>query len=82
MERRREYARQFIAVGLVVIFAMTIMWVLYAAFAGGDGAWKNTKEALQILLPVEASLLGSAVSLYFATSDTCRDRSIPNVCNT
>ncbi len=73
-ERRREFARQYIAIILLLIFAATVVWVLVTALIGSESAWTNTKEALQILLPVEASLLGSAVSFYFATSDAWRDR--------
>lgn len=70
---RQEVARQAIAVGLVIIFAVTIIWVLYAATIDRPETWVNTKEALQILLPVEASLLGSAVGYYFATSSDRSD---------
>lgn len=73
-ERRREFARQYIALILLLIFALTAIWVLITALIGSELAWTNTKEALQILLPVEASLLGSAVSFYFATSNSWRDR--------
>ena len=73
-ERRREFARQDIALILLLIFAVTAVWVLITALIGSELAWANTKEALQILLPVEASLLGSAVTFYFATSDAWRDR--------
>ena len=69
-ERRREFARYYIAVILLLVFAITVVWVLYAAFYGSETAWENTKEALQVLLPVEASLLGSAVSFYFPLATT------------
>ncbi len=67
VQRRREFARFWIALILLIVFSATVIWVLFAAFWGNDTAWKNTKDALQILLPVEASLLGSAISFYFAT---------------
>ena len=63
-ERRREFARQYLALILLVLFAVTIGWVLYVAQFGTDDSWTRVKEALLVLLPVEASLLGSALSFY------------------
>ena len=67
-DRRRETARIWIAVILGVVFLVTAFWVLATATFGEGTAWANTKEALQILLPVESSLLGSAVVFYFTGS--------------
>jgi len=64
-EMRRETARAWLAGTLVAVFLLTAGWVLAIAVFGNDAEWKNTKEALQILLPVESSLLGSAVVFYF-----------------
>ena len=72
-ERIREFARHYLALILLALFAVTVGWVLYVAQFGTDESWTGVKEALLILLPVEASLLGSALSFYFATSGSRRD---------
>jgi len=68
VQRRRETARVWIAGILGVAFLLTVGWVLATATFGEGTAWANTKEALQILLPVESSLLGAAVVFYFTGS--------------
>ena len=65
IQRRREIARGWIAGILGVTFLATTIWVLFTATFFGEAAWANTLNALQILLPVESSLLGSAVVFYF-----------------
>jgi hypothetical protein len=51
-----------LALFLVVIFLLTIKW----GFSNvGADKWENTKELLDILLPVEAALVGSAIAFYF-----------------
>jgi len=65
VRRRRETARIWITVILGIVFAITTFWALGTATFGTELAWTNTKEALQILLPVESSLLGAAVVFYF-----------------
>ena len=67
VQRRREFARVWITVALVVILGITVVWVLVNAARGPD-VWEQTKDALQIILPVEAALLGSAISFYFASN--------------
>lgn len=67
VQRRREFARVWITVALVAILGLTVVWVLVNAARGSD-IWTNTKDALQIILPVEAALLGSAISFYFASN--------------
>ena len=65
--RQRESYRGWVAISLGIIFFITIIWTLTNATLGNEVVWANTKEALQVLLPVEASLLGSAVVFYFTS---------------
>jgi len=67
-QRHLATARLWIAAILSLAFLATALWVLATATFGAGTAWANTKEALQILLPVESSLLGSAVVFYFTGS--------------
>jgi hypothetical protein len=61
---REEFVRALLAGVFVVIFGATVI----AAFMFvGSAAWPNVKELLQILLPAETALLGSAVGFYFGT---------------
>lgn len=59
-----EVVRAGLAFTFVVILAATIVF----AFANVNSAnWANTKDLLQLLLPAETALLGSAVGFYFGT---------------
>ncbi len=54
--------RGWLAIGFAAIFGLTVAWGCYSA----TGAhWTNAKELLQLLLPAETALLGSAVGFYF-----------------
>ncbi len=58
-----ELVRAGLAFAFVVIFAATIGF----AFARVDENWASTKELIELLLPAETALLGSAVGFYFGT---------------
>jgi hypothetical protein len=62
----QELVRSGLALILAVLLGLTIIWGFLAAGEGGTG-WENTKELLQLLLPAETGLLGSAVGFYFGT---------------
>ena len=70
-EPRHLWAQELVRAGLAIAFfmllALTIIWAL--VLAGGAG-WANAKEALQILLPAETGLLGSAAGFYFGSRRT------------
>jgi hypothetical protein len=60
----QELVRASLAIILLVILAVTVGW----AFVGASGAaWPNYKELLQLVLPAETALLGSASGFYFGT---------------
>lgn len=61
---RREWTRSSLAFAFVLIFALTIAFVMSKV---GTRDWGETKELLQILLPAETALLGSALGFYFGT---------------
>lgn len=48
------------------IFALTIIASLYVVIWRGSD-WTNEKDLLQLLLPAETALLGSAVGFYFGS---------------
>lgn len=60
----QELVRSSMAVLFVLIFAGTITW---SFFLVTGHAWGNVKELLQLLLPAETALLGSAVGFYFGS---------------
>jgi hypothetical protein len=64
LEAARESVRAGLAFVFAIIFFVTIM---YAFLSTGTDSWDDTKELLQILLPAETALLGSAVGFYFGT---------------
>jgi hypothetical protein len=61
----RETVRWVLAAILAGMFVLTVA----AAFAGAvwDNHWANVKEWLQVVLPAETAILGSAVGFYFGT---------------
>lgn len=63
--RVREWTRVWLALVLLVLFSITLSVVLAVASLGTERQWSQLKDALQIILPVETSLLGSAVVFYF-----------------
>jgi heme A synthase len=61
---RRETARYVLA----LLLGLTFLGTVVLAFAGAQTSnWANTKELLDVLIPVEAALLGSALTFYFST---------------
>lgn len=54
--------------GLAFIFVLIFFVTVVCAFWFVDSDnWPNIKELLQVLLPAETALLGSAVGFYFGT---------------
>jgi hypothetical protein len=54
--------RQLLALLFFGLFAAT---VLLSFLHLGSADWKNTQQWLQIMLPAETALLGSATGFYF-----------------
>ncbi|MCC6158620.1 MAG: hypothetical protein IT350_11265 [Deltaproteobacteria bacterium] len=60
-----DKGRSFITKALLLLLFLTV------AMAGASvccGCWPTMKELLEVLLPVETALLGSAVGYYFGTT--------------
>jgi hypothetical protein len=59
----KEPTRIILVVMLSVVFSGTVA----GAFWGAGGAhWDNVKELLDLLIPAETALLGTAVAFYMA----------------
>lgn len=72
-ERRRwwqEVVRAQLAALFTLIFIGT---VAYACWAATTSHWRNAKELIQILLPAETALIGSATGFYFGSRGASRD---------
>jgi len=61
----QEFVRASIAFAFVGLLFFTVVWAF--RYVDDDAAWVNTKELLQVLLPAETALLGSAVGFYFGS---------------
>ncbi len=61
----REVVRLLIVVLLFVAFITTIVWSFISA---GTASWKNIKDLLDLLLPAETALLGTAIAFYMTES--------------
>lgn len=65
----REIGRELVRGGLAILFAIILIGTIVFAFQHvGTPSWVDTKELLQLLLPAETALLGSATGFYFAAS--------------
>ncbi len=60
----REVARGFLAFILAVIFGLTVYWAFRNV---GTTRWNDTKQLLDVLIPAESALLGTAVAFFFST---------------
>jgi membrane protein YqaA with SNARE-associated domain len=65
MDFTQFFNRYGLAVILLLIFAGTIYFSFQAAASTSTATWENTKELLQIVLPIETGLLGSVVGYFF-----------------
>jgi cytochrome bd-type quinol oxidase subunit 1 len=66
-EKRRDYVRLAITVGLLAILAFVVVWACIESASWKDH-WDQTKEMLQIILPALLGLIGSALGFYFGTA--------------
>lgn len=60
-----DRARTFLSRMFAIAFAATIVGGFIGAFSSH---WAEVKELLQVLLPAETGLLGSALGFYFGQS--------------
>ena len=64
----RLAVQELVRASLAFTFAgLLFVTVIFAFLSTGSGTWENTKELLQVLLPAETALLGSAVGFYFGS---------------
>jgi hypothetical protein len=66
-EKRRDYVRLVITVGLLLILAFVVVWACVESSSWKDH-WEQTKEMLQIVLPALLGLIGSALGFYFGST--------------
>ena len=60
--------QEVVRASLAIFFAIILLVTIIYAFANVSGPdWTNVKELVQILLPAETALLGSAVGFYFGS---------------
>ncbi len=66
-EKRRDYVRLVISVGLLLILGFVVVWACVES-ASWKEHWEQTKEMLQIVLPALVGLIGSALGFYFGST--------------
>ncbi len=64
---REETVRGILALSTLLLFALTGA-AAFCVVVFELGNWENTKDLLDVLIPVETLLLGGAVSFYYATT--------------
>lgn len=62
--------RTVLALAAFVLLALTVWWA-YEASQGSH--WASAKEWLQVVLPAETGILGSALGFYFGSRHGRRD---------
>ena len=68
-KRERLVSQEAMRAILVIAFSCIFALTLVAGFVGVfSNSWEQTKDLLQLVLPVETSLLGAAVGYYFGAS--------------
>ena len=73
-EKQRDFVRTLTTFGFILVFALTIIAALYVVIWHGT-SWSQTKELLELLLPAETALIGSAVGFYFGSKAAQSDHS-------
>ena len=66
-----EVIREVMRAALALIFSLILFLTIWWGFSNVTEAqtvWDNTSAFLELLLPAETALLGSAVGFYFGTS--------------
>lgn len=64
----RPFAQEVVRGGLAILSFLLLAATVWFAFGNvGTAAWANTKELLELLLPAEMAILGSATGFYFAS---------------
>ena len=59
--------RLILTMALLLIFFLTVIFAGIAAL-NSSGSWANMKDLLQILAPIEAGFIGTALGYYFGSS--------------
>jgi|tagenome__1003787_1003787.scaffolds.fasta_scaffold20500811_1 hypothetical protein len=57
-------ARFVLALCVVLVFVLTIVFAFVSA-SGSEATWTNTKELLNVLIPVETGILGTVFGFFF-----------------
>ncbi|HEY4037151.1 MAG TPA: hypothetical protein VGL94_24610 [Ktedonobacteraceae bacterium] len=65
-EQQHDVVRTIITCSFILIFSLTILgsFVVVIWF---NSNWASTKELVQLLLPAETALMGSAIGFYFGS---------------
>jgi len=65
---RRFFLQEVVRASLAIIFSGILAITVYLSFRQtASDSWANTKELLELLLPAETALLGTAVGFYFGS---------------
>jgi len=68
-EQQHDWVRTITTCTFIGIFALTVIAsFIVVIFRGSE--WQNTKDLIQVLLPAETALMGSAVGFYFGSQKT------------
>lgn len=58
----------------IFLFILTVLIAFYVVIWRGS-EWTQTKDLIELLLPAETALIGSAVGFYFGSKSLTSDKS-------
>jgi hypothetical protein len=73
-EKQRDIVRTYTTFGFIFLFGLTVLAAFYVVIWRGS-EWLQTKELIQLMLPAETALIGSAVGFYFGSKSATSDHS-------
>src|SRR5260370_25250302 len=65
--KKQDWDRTITNIAFLAVFIITIIAAFYVAIWQSNTAWANTKDLIQLILPIETALIGSVVGYYFGT---------------
>ena len=69
-EARRDFVREFTTATFITIFGLTVLFAFIAVIFYNSLWTSGVKDFIQLILPIETALIGSAVGFYFGTKTT------------
>lgn len=74
LKQKQEAVREFTTYFFTSLFVLTALIAFYVVIWHGS-EWTQTKDLIELLLPAETALIGSAIGFYFGSKGVTSDKS-------